>query len=493
MVAKFRRDITPSKSRLGYDLSAFGGIDAFTEENSLSPSIGSYGYNIQLRGGVLQNCIGVNMPTYKVGERDITLPSLVPLGDVLKKLHHYRGVGVEGSADKMLAYSYDGKFYKCDLLSESDFTPLEGAPTAVGDVTFINYYTAGRDTALIYHSAGLTTFDNETVTNYENLPYLNSVTMLYERAFGISSAEDKVHFSAPLNPTDFSVEGGGGEITIRDDLGKLIKIISFAGAIYIFKEYGIYRLSVVGAPTDYVLSKVVEVDDKIVAGTIAHTPSGVVLLVGKALKLFDGYNLKELERGLTALIDSAEFSSGCYFDDNYFLSCKLKTEGEKVGDERDITVRCNNGVLVLNLVSGGMGVMRGADIIGFYPVLTSTIKEVFVVYGNGRSHRAGKLTNDGRLYGEPLEKLWRSARTNFKDVYNFKVLKRIALDTRHDLSITVKQGTQEVTRTAYGYNREATVPFNTSGYDFCFELRAEDDLYVRGVKLIFDFIRRYFP
>ena len=493
MVGKLRKDITPTIKRVGYDISAFSKLDGYTEENSLNPRFGSYGYNIQVRGGVLQNSIGVGAPTYLVGREELTLPSLVPYEDVLKKLHHYRAVTDTGSLDKLIAYSYDGKFYVADLLKASDFTPLEGAPIVSGAVSFINYYTMGRDTVLIYHENGLTSYDGVNVVNYENLPILSDVTMLYERAFGICPSRDSVYFSAPLTPSDFTPEGGGGEITIRDDGGALIKILAYGGAVYIFKEYGVYRLSVYGSPGDYVLTKVIGTHSKIVSESIAFTPSGIVLLVDGCLYLFDGYKLKELERGLTAFIEDATNASACYFDDNYYLACKLKTEGELVGDEEELGVSVNNGVIILNLVSGGMGVMRGADIIGFYPVLAPGIKEVFVVHGNARSHRAGKLTTDGKLYGAPLKKKWRSARTNFQDVMNFKVLKRVMIDTRHDLDITVMQGGNSVTRRAFGYNREATVPFNTSGYDFSFELSTDGDLYVRGVKLIFDFVRRYFP
>ena len=493
MVASFRRDNVPEPTRRAYDISAFGALDAYTEENSLSLRNGSYGYNIQLRGGVLQNTIGVGAPTYKVGESTLTLPSLVPLGDQLKSMHHFRAVGESGSRDKIVAHSVDGKFYKCELLSESDFVPLENAPVVGGKVTFLNYYTGGRDSVIIYHENGASVYDGLTTVNHEEVPKFCDVTMLYERAFGISSERDSIYFSAPLNPVDFSVENGGGEIVIRDDGGKMLRVVSFGGAVYIFKEYGVYRLSVFSSPEDYTLTRIIDSHSKIKGESVAVTPSGMIMLLGRTLQLFDGYKMKELERGLTALMESEEYAVGTYFDDNYFLACKLRTEGEKVGDERDLGITYNNGILCLNLLTGGMGVMRGADVIGLYPVLTGSIKEIFVIYGNARSHRAGRLTTDGKLYGEALEKLWRSAKTNFRNVSDIKILKRLMIDTRHDVDVRVTQGGKGVTRRAYGYSAQATLPFNTSGYDFYFELRAQDDLYVRGVKLIFDFVRRYFP
>lgn len=493
-MVRTREEKTPPLNRLSYDLSGFGGIDAYTTQNQLSPKICCYGYNIQLRGGLLGHCIGVGAPTYMVGEEEVTIPSLVPLEDSVKKMHYFRGVGDASNGNKIIAVGDSGKFYVCDLLSPSEFQPLVGAPQVEGEVTFVNYYKEGVDTLYAYTSRGLTTFDGANLLNYEEVPPFTDLTMLYERAFGIVPSRDSIYFSAPLDPTNFSVESGGGEIVLRDDGGKMLRICSHAGSIFIIKEYGIYKLSVLGSPTDYTLSKIVCTTSKIQGSSVALSPEGIILLVGSTLKIFDGYYIKEVDRGLSALIESSEHARGVYFDETYFLSCLLKTEGEVVGDERDLGIRCNNGVLVFNFNSGARGIMRGADIVGFYPILTTSIREIFVVYGNARSHRVGKLTADGRLYGEPLEKLWRSASTDLRDVERYKVLKRMVIDTKHDLDIKVTQGGKSVTRRAYGYsNQPATIPFNSAGYDFSFELRANDELFVRGVKLIFDFVRRYFP
>jgi len=491
-MVKLRRDKTPEVRRVAQELSAFERFDADTPEDRLNARIGIYGYNVIVKSGNLKGGIGVDMPTYNVGSESITLPSLVPFQDVIASLNHFRTTVDGVGKDMILAHSVDGKFYLTSLLEDDGFSLLEGVPV-VRKATPVNYFKDGADHLLIYHENGLTDYDGTSVSNFESVPPLTSVTMLYERAFGVEERSDKVHFSAISNPTDFSVESGGGWITLRDDGGALTKIVSFGSSLYVFKEYGVYRLSVLGSPEDYSVERVLHTHSKIVPATIETTPHGIIFLMGTALYIFDGYTVRTLDRGLIALMESDEYAVGEYFDDRYYLACKMKTEGELVGDERDLGIKKNNAVFHFNVVSGAQGILRGADIVGFFPVLTKGVKEIFVVFGNVRSHRPGRLSTDGKMFGEPLEKRWRSARTKMGAFDELKNLKRITLDTSCDLKIKVYQGSVNVEKTAYASSTTAVVPFGTVGYDFAFEISCTGDLFVRNAKLIFDYVRKYCP
>ena len=486
-----RRDKTPEVRRVAQEIGSFEKFDADTPEDRLNARIGCYGYNVIVKSGSLKGGLGVDSPTYPVGESTLTLPSLVPHLDVISSLTYFRSKVSGVTEDRILAHSVDGKFYTTPLGKDEGFVLLEGAPQGVKEVTAVNYFKDGRDHLLLYHEMGVSDYDGESVKNVEDAPKLTSVTMLYERAFGVEEGSDKVYFSAISEPTDFSVENGGGWITLRDDAGALTKIVSFGSNLYVFKEYGVYRMGVMGSPEDYSVERILNTHSKIVPSTIQVTESGIIFLMGGALYIFDGYNVKTFDRGLVSLMESDEHAVGKYFDNRYYLACKMKTEGELVGDERDLGVKYNNAVLHYNLLTGAEGILRGVDIVGFFPVLTSTIKETFVVFGNARSHRAGKLTDDAKLYGENLPKKWRSARSKMQDFSVLKNLKRIVLDSSCDLKIKVYQGETEVEKTAYAKDTTAIVPFGTVGYDFAWEISCIGDLFIRNAKLIFDYIRKY--
>ncbi len=490
MVA-LRKDKTPEVRRVAYELGSFENFDADTPQERLNVKIGCYGYNVSIKSGTLTGGLGVDTPTYNVGGKSITLPSLVPHLDVIQGLTHFRVKSGGVSEDKVLAHSVDGKFYVTSLYDEDGFIKVEGAPEGVQKVTPVNYFKDGCDHLLLYHEKGVTDYDGESVITRETAPKLTSVTMLYERAFGVESGSDKIYFSAMNEPTDFSVESGGGWITLRDESGALIKIVSYGSHIYVFKEYGIYRMSVMGEPSDYSVERALQTHSKIVEGTIQVAERGIIFLMGGALYIFDGYNVKTLDRGLVSLMESDEYAVGKYFDERYYLACKMKTEGEKVGDEVDLGIKRNNAVFYFNLLTGAQGILRGVDIVGFFPVLTAGVKEMFVVFGNARSHRPGRLTVDSKLYGEHLPKKWRSAKSKMNNFSELKNLKRIILDSSCDLKLKVFQGGVEVEKTAYAKDTTAVVPFGTIGYDFALEISCQGELFVRNAKLIFDYIRKY--
>lgn len=489
-MSNFRYDRTPSIERVKYDLSNFVSIDGRVAQSSLNIKNGSYGYNIQLKGGIIQTGIGANEPRYHTGNGEFrVLPSLLPEGENIVRLHYYRASHLGGGSDRVVALGSEGGFYVCSLLTQDAFTPLSDLKGESGkDAIMINYYLDGVDTLLIFYSGGMATYDGDTLTKVESSPIMHSATMLYDRVFGVS--DDKLYFSAPLNPTDFSVEGGGGYLSFMDEGGALKKIVTLGSELYLFREHSIYRLSVLGKPTDYHLERLVSLNYTLIPKTIQVAGDTIYFVMSNKLYSFDGITLREVLSGVMALVESTTHSVATYFDDIYYLSCALKTEGEKVGDEADLTVRYNNGVIYFDTLTGTIGIMRGVDIVGFFPVLTSVVKEIFLIYGNARSHRAGMLTDDGKIYGTSLKKLYRSSTSNLGDLMTLKNLRRMYVDSDYDLTLKVKQGGEEHQVKVVGKDNKA-LPFRSIGHDFCYELSADEDIFVKGVTLIFDKVRRY--
>ncbi len=489
MVTNFRRDKTPGVTRVSYDLSSFTTIDGRKEQSALSIKNCSYGYNIMLKGGILQTGIGVDEPSYETPNGRVVLPSLALQGENILRLHYYRASHLGEGAERVIALGDNGGFYSTSLLTQGEFTSIgeyRGSPGE--DATMLNYYMDGRDTLVIFYSDGLLTYDGERLSKIEGAPILSSAVMLYDRVFGVNGSN--LYFSAPLDPTDFSVENGGGVISFMDEGGSLKKIVALGSELYLFREHSVFRLSVLGRPSDYTLQRVLTLSAPFNPHTLRVGGGEMYFTLGTKLYTFNGYTLREIQSGLTALVEDMTEAEATYFDDVYYLSCRLRTEGEEVGDEGDMTPNHNNGVIYFNALTATLGIMRGADIVGFFPILTRDVKEIFIIYGNARAHRAGRLTFDGCIYGTPLEKLYRSAKTNLGDRANLKNLRRVYVDTEHDVELKVTQDGRSAVRAVCDRERGAQ-NFKLSGYDFCYELRSDGDLFVSGLTLVFDKIRRY--
>ena len=487
MTLNVRKDYIPKVRRKVQTIDFFKTLDAYTPEERLNLHYGSYGYNFMLSGGVLQTGIGLDNASYKVEDERVVLPTLAVYGERIKVLHYFRGLNTT-SPERLIAFSNQGNFYSCSLLTQGEFTKIEGIKGEAGSqASFINYYYEGREIMLILYSGGVATYDGEVVKVFENTPVLTSSIMLYDRLFGIS--EDTLYFSAPLNPTDFSVENGGGSISFMDEGGALKKIIALGSDIYVFREFSIFKLSVIGSPSDYVLSRVGYFDQKFVPGTLQNVGNELYFMIGKCLYSFDGYLLKQIRRELTALIESTDYATATYFDLTYYLSCRIKTDDSIVGDEGDMPPLYNNGIIYVSTLTPMHGVLRGADVISFYPILTSKLKAIFVVYGNARSHRPGMIVEGGTLYGTPLKKLWVSPKVILGDEGEQTNLKRVYANVYDNVDITVTQEEKRVTRTV-PKNSFEPVTFNTIGNDFRFEISTDGNLRIGKITFVFNLSRR---
>ncbi|MBQ8178578.1 MAG: hypothetical protein IJ033_05215, partial [Clostridia bacterium] len=320
MVTNFRQDRVPTVSRVSYDLSNFLSLDGRVEQSALSIKNGSYGYNILLKGGILQSGIGVGEPKYNLPEGTRTLPSLGLQGENIVRLHYYRASHLASGSERIIALGDGGGFYSCSLLSQDEFSPITNLKGVAGeDAVMLNYYMDSRDTLLLFYSAGLIVYDGETATKIDNAPILKSAVMLYDRVFGVSG--DKLYFSAPLNPTDFSVDGGGGSISFMDEGGVLQKIVVLGSELYLFREHSVYRLSVIGKPSDYMLQKILTLSDPLNPNTLRSAGDVIYFTLGTKLYSFDGLSLREVLSGVMALVENVTHAVATYFDDVYYLAC----------------------------------------------------------------------------------------------------------------------------------------------------------------------------
>lgn len=495
MIGRFRSDKTPLVSRVTYNVNTFEGFDAETPASALNTRYCSYGYNIFINSGKIKKMFGIGDPTYKTSEGTVLLPSLAPYSEQIIKLAYFRRTNPID--DQVLVYGSGGHVFYANLCNpQSNYIKLDGIENVGAPPEFINYYFEGKDTMLIFWSGGLSVFDGSSVVTYDQAKPLISACMHFDRVFGIdASNQNTLHFSAQLQPDKFLPEEGGGSISLMDEGGKLQKIISMGGYLYLFREFSVSRLTAYANPEDYVLTGLFRTHELIVPGSIAVNNDSVTFFAGNNLYLFNGSSLRKVHPGLTALIDSTEYASSCFFNGKYYCAVKLKTEGELIGDESTLGVAYNNGVIVIDSMTDGEGIFRGADIVGFLPVLSSKINEIFLVYGNARLYRPGRITDDGKLYGAVLPKLWRSPAVNFNDPARVKHLRRVYIKTNTDLSVNVSQDGIESEKRAYGSMRNSyMIPFNTIGYDFCISLRGEsEDFAVDSMQLVFDFNRRYHP
>ena len=444
--SSFRDERTPATGQLKCSIGAFASLDARQDVVPKSLSLCSYGYNIRFTGGILRNSYGVKLASWTAEDGSaITLPTLQYEGENLKRLHVIRRTTQSGEeAEELLAYSAEGKFYVCPLTETSSaFTYFPGITDVTEDITFINYFTGGADTALIYTENGAYKYDG-TFVKVDGAPGLVGACMHYDRVFGIKpGARDTIAFSALLDPFEFSVESGGGEISLMDEGGKILKLISIRNSVYIFREYAVYRMTAYVDPTEYTISRVFSSDKPIRQGSVASDGDRVFFVSGEDIFVLTSSGADRSYEEISPLISDASHAVGHIFDGTYYLAACIAKEGdESVGDESVAgAITQNNALFGFGFARGTLDIVRGTDIRWFAGVVNDDISALLVVFGGVRSAFPGMLTDDGKLFGLPLKKLWRSHFVRLGDPEALKTVRRIYLDTVSDVNITLESET----------------------------------------------------
>lgn len=500
MIGRLRREAVPSVRRSRYDINHFKGVDADTPEDSLSINYCSYGYNIRLYGGELSQSFGVGDARYTAGGNEVELPLLDIQGQKIRRMHHYvrydRATGE--TQDELIVFGTLHHYFRCPLTHTGEFTYFLGVHNDSDETDFINYYMNEKDCCLIFAgSGGMYIYDGtEEYADYPDVPGMSSVCMHYDRVFGVSTDKpDTIYFSAPLKPYEFSPEAGGGSISLMDEGGKILKIVSFKNYIYIFREYSVYRLTAYIDPTEYSLARVFTAKDKIRTDTIASDYSMMVFVSGNEMYSFDGYDVKKFFPKVAPLIEDASRAAGCIFGNRYYLAAKMKIEGDVlVGDEcpPGLGIAVNNAIFAFDLYSDGTDIVRGVDVIGFLGVTNSVMQKLFLRFGNNRGVLVGMVNDSGKLFTLPLHKHWRSPKSNLGEIADSKIVRRLYLYSLHDVDVTLIADDNVVTRKMKGSAKASCAAFNAKGDGFALKIDSDaEKLSVSEVQILLDVNGRY--
>lgn len=498
MLGYIKSPKTPQVSHASYKFKGFVGVDASTPGCTSSLEYCSYGYNFMLSLGVMKAGIGIDKATYTIDGEEIKITDLSTRSQRILRGHWFphKDPETDEEVDELLTYGNAHTLYSHPLLKSGSYTPISVKHGTVPEIEFVNYYTGGSNKALCYlGSGGLIVYDGTSSVSFDDVPGFCSVCMVYDRVFGVDYEDrNKIHFSAQFSPEKFSEEDGGGYISLMDEGGKILKIVSYANAIYVFREYAVNKISVYGSPSDYVVSKLLSTGDRIVGGSVATDGSQLVFIAGNKMYVYNVDGLKTCHEGMMALVEDFTNAVSVLSAGQYFLSVKLKTEGEKIGDEANGDAVTRNGILVIDVLTGkSFGVFRGTDVAEFIPIYSTKLRAILVAFGNSRSTGYGIITDDGMFMGETLPKLWRSPTVNIGSAEKVKRLRRIYVKSYGNAKITVTMSGVAYKQYVFGSPRGSIVIFNDAiGEDVSIEISSEaPEFHIEPPELVFDLNRRY--
>lgn len=432
----YSKDLIGKKpKKLRHVISDFsGGINAFTAENLLPQKYAVKAYNYRSDNGQLTQAKGVSRLLLKQGIYTRTL-GVAPAA--VEKLFYYKRYdpGAGAFDDKLIVYCSDKKLYWTDVDGPSyKFTLIENLTFEMPPVG-INYRLNGDDVIILCSSGdGMAVWDGKnSAYTVSTAPHISSMCVHYERLFATADGEkSSVWFSDDLDPTnwDISLEEAGF-IEVADDKGSLLKVIQFLDYVYIFRSYGISRLTAYAEQTQFSLIPMYVSSGKIHPDTVSVCGDRIIFLADDGFYTFNGLSTGKIMTNIFPMLKiSNKKAVSAYYNGKYYLACKMD-----YGEADDGFT--NNTLLEYDIATSKIALTKGVDIADIKVLSAEGYSTVAIAVRGQHEKQVCGLTSGNNFMGAPLTKVWVTPETDFGYPDRRKLFREIYVDTKTDITVSV--------------------------------------------------------
>lgn len=332
----------------------------------------------------------------------------------------------------------------------------------------INYRLYGEDVILLCPSDGnMVVYNGDTHYSVESSPHITSAAVHYERLFASSAGESvSVNFSDDLDPTNWSTDlTAGGFIQLVDDGGRVLKVVSFLGYVYIFRERGISRLIAYADQSDFSVSSLFTLGGRIYADTVQLCGDRILFMADDGLYAFDGLSAQPVLTHLSPMFEAGGKPVALYREGKYILAARGKAGAQPIACENGAYT--NNILLVYEPASGSVGLSRGMDV----ERLSDDGRGALATLRGGA---CGYVQRCGKLLGENLPMRWRTPQKDLGSGARHKLVKTLVIDSEFPCTVRVvtDEGERVVQVPGGGLHR-AAVNLTGKKVHFCIDAVGE--------------------
>lgn len=469
------------------------------DEYSLNANSARLCYNTKTDGGALINGNGFEeliLPASRVFQ--ILTRKLNYSPDyIVKKIWRYAYYSEDNEREDymIVAFGSDYKLYYSNMFAGyKELKPLsdyvfETEPTAM------SFRIDGRDVI------GFVSPDDPMLVWYcDDYPYQVSTTPKFmslcyhnNRLFAIEKDNSNlVRYSSKRNPLDWTatiLETGAGSVELNDYKGKLRNLISLADNLYIFRDFGISRISTFTSKSNYNAVNIYSSSCKIYCSTACVCGSSVYFLAEDGLYYFDGYNVYNTNIKFMSLIKNVnqDNANTCYHNGNLYIACKLNFNDNNVIGAENEEECINNALIEYNISTKTYNITRGVDISCMLSAKDLFMSKLIICMNGEKSTKLWQLTNNGKLDTQNLPKLWQGGKINFETFDKEKILKEINLICRKPCYITITSECGTKTILISAKNEIQRIRVNLKGKNIAIQFSSDfDDLYILSPQFVFN-------
>ena len=416
----------------------------------------------------------------------------------IKSFYFYKFDDINGVRDdKLILISKSLQIYYINLFDQSK-TLYKISGITFTSVPVATRYRLNGENVIIFSIET----DNMLIWNGDQAPYevldapkISSMAVHYERLFATTNGEkNAIWFSDDLDPTNWTLSlDEAGFIELIDDRGALLKVVSFLDYVYIFREYGISRLTAFGDQTQFSVHNLFVSSGKIYEDSVCICGDKIFFLASDGIYKFDGVDTVKifnfLQNGFTAPLN--QYCTSCYSNGCYYLACNFIQDNENDESSKsfantlfEIDV---NTLKILNIT----GDIYFKHLLSFNKDSNSYV--IAQVNNNSESDIfiPALLTNNSKYFGSNITKLWKSPTSNLGDIYHQKLLKNIIIETKGEITLTIYTDGTSHTFTIQGSTKPKRLSCALPLYDFAFSISSSSSVCdIKNLRFEFSKLKR---
>ena len=344
-------------------------------------------------------------------------------------------------------------------------------PTNYTEVPYATYYRSDYEDALLLSGDNkeLMLVRGGGTETASNAPKILSCCAHYGKLFAIT--DDKRGTLAYANDTDVLnwTNDGTQDLDFGDGRGNLNKIISFDDYIYLFRDFGITRVSIYGKDEEFSISHMYFSDSFIYPDSIAQSGDNIYFLTTSGLKVFNGSTVKDIVLDSLKVVNRCD-NKNCFatcFNGKYYLACRGDfDDGIEIGCEGYENGYINNILFIYDIDKKHVEILRGVDIHQVLALTNPYKSKLVACFNNEHIGHMGELTTDGKIFGSGLSSSITFATSDFGKPNIKKRIKSFLIKSDQDCLVTISNEEKTYTFSIDGKDRLQKVRTNIVGKSF---------------------------
>lgn len=461
-------------SERSYDFNRFlQKMDSVTDESVQNLESAKSFKNFSVSSGVLSTGLGLEQLKFKsklTGTDTAIYPNYTGQPLAMYCFPYLDPMSSE-EADCMVVYTSTKKVYYAHyVLPFRTFTELT-TPEFENAPNYLFYIMPNRTQVMMFSTTlqPLTIFDFYSDYNQiQDAPQITSLCNHHDRIFGVTArGRSAVWFSDESDPTNWQVSSSSaGNIMMNDMLGDCKKVLSFKGYVYVFREYGITRISTYASQENFVVQNVYESSNYIYSNTAVICSDFILFLATDGLYSFNGVSVAKINTGFEKLLASLDqsYSKGVQYKNSYYLICQTS-----LSDVNTDELHSKNTLLKFDYLTGNYEFLIGSNYIDIEKFNSSKVEKLAVIelvnYQDSSNYttRISQVEQSGEIYDTPTEKEWLSPKVDLGQANYAKNIFAISLQTLHDCTVKIITEKDEVSVHFSGSNVSQKKPVYISG------------------------------